>query len=139
MDFLTSEGFRTAMHVAGRAFFAMAFIGGGMNHFMKLDDTTAYAASRGVPAPKAATVVTGLMMVVGGVFILLGWHRFIGAGLVFLFLIWAAFMMHNFWRDSDPAARKNEMSHFMKNIALAGAALLIAFYSGWSWPTSLGG
>lgn len=138
MDFLVSDGFRTAIHVVGRVLFSMMFIMSGMNHLMKLNDMSAYAKSKGVPAPKVLTVVSGLMIMVGGVLVLLGWHRFIGAGLIAIFLFSTAPIMHAFWKETDPAARMNEMAHFMKDMAMAGAALLIAFYSGTVWPMSLG-
>ncbi len=138
MDFLVSDGFRTAIHVVGRVLFSMMFIMSGINHLMKLNDMSAYAKSKGVPAPKALTAASGLMIMVGGVLVLLGWHRFIGAGLIVIFLFPTAMIMHAFWKETDPAARMNEMAHFMKDMAMAGAALLIAFYSGSAWPMSLG-
>ncbi len=139
MDFLVSEGFRTTMHVVGRVLFAMIFIMSGMNHLMKANDMTGYAQSKGLPAPKAAVLGSGLMILIGGVLVLLGWHRFIGAGLIAIFLVSAAFIFHAFWKETDPMAKTNEMGHFMKNMALAGAALLLAFYSASVWPASIGG
>ena len=138
MDFLVSDGFRAAIHVLGRVLFSMMFIMSGMNHLMKLNDMSAYAASKGVPAPKVVTAVSGLMILVGGVLLLLGWHRFIGAGLITIFLFPNAIVMHAFWKETDPAARMNEMAHFMKDMAMLGAALLIAFYAPTVWPISLG-
>ncbi len=138
MDFLVSDGFRTAIHVVGRVLFSMMFIMNGMIHLMKLNDMSGYAGSKGVPAPKALTAVSGLMILVGGVLVLLGWHRFIGAGLIAVFLFPKAMLMHAFWKETDPAARMNEMAHFMKDMAMAGAALLIAFYAPTVWPLSLG-
>ena len=127
------------MHLAGRLMFAMIFVGSGMGHLMQLKATSDYARAKGVPAPEAATVVSGLMILAGGLLIALGWHRFIGAGLVFLFTAPAAFMMHAFWKETDPMMRQMEMAQFMKNIALAGAALFFAYYAGAEWPMSLGG
>ena len=127
------------MHLVGRILFSMVFISSGVNHFLKLNEGTAYAAAKGVPAPKLMTVVSGLMILVGGVLVLLGWHRFIGAGLIVIFLVLTAFGLHAFWKETDPLTMQNEMSHFMKDLALAGAALLIAFYGGMPWPMSLGG
>ncbi len=139
MDFVMAEGFRTAMHVVGRALFGGYFIMRGMNHLMKLNNTSAYVASKGVPAAKPATTVAGVMILLGGVFVLLGWHRFIGAGLLCLVSLAAAILLHRFWQESDPATKGNEAAHFLKDLALAGAALLVAFYSSPSWPGSLGG
>jgi uncharacterized membrane protein YphA (DoxX/SURF4 family) len=127
------------MHLVGRTLFGMLFIGSGLNHLFKANDMAAYAQSKGVPGAKAVTIVSGLMIVVGGVFIMLGWHRFIGAGLIVLFLLPTAFVMHAFWKESDPAMMQIEMSHFMKDLALLGAALFFAFYAAWSWPMSVGG
>ena len=137
MDFLVSDGFRTTIHVGGRVLFCMLFIMMGMMHFVKLDDVSAMAASKGVPAAKPATIVGGLMILVGGLFVLLGWHRFIGAGLIAIFLLFSATLTHQFWKESDPMVKMNETAHFMKDLALAGAALLIAFYSSGFWPVTL--
>lgn len=127
------------MHLVGRIMFSMIFIASGMNHFLKLNEGAAYATTKGVPAGKLMTVVSGLAILLGGVSVLLGWHRFIGAGLIVIFLVLTAFVMHAFWKETDPMMMENEMAHFMKDMALAGAALLIAFYAGAPWPMSLGG
>lgn len=125
------------MHVMGRILFAMIFIGSGMNHLTKLDDMAAYAASKGVPAARLGTLVSGLVMIAGGLMVASGWHRFIGAGMLALLLVPTSFMMHSFWKESDPAVRMNEMQHFMKNMAILGGALMIAYYSGDVWPMSM--
>jgi putative oxidoreductase len=131
------ELFRPWMHLTGRILFSVVFIALGMNHLMKLDDMSAYTASKGVPAAKAATAVSGLIIVAAGIMVLLGWSPFIGAGLLVIFLILTAFIMHPFWKESDPQVSMNEMSHFMKDLALAGAALFIAVYAALPWPMSL--
>jgi hypothetical protein len=35
--------------------------------------------------------------------------------------------MHAFWKEEDPQMQQNQMAHFMKNIAMAGGALVIFF------------
>ena len=124
--------------LVGRVLFGLMILVHGSAHFTATESLAGYAASKGVPAAKPVVLVTGLMRVVGGLFILLGWHRFIGAGLVFLVLVPAAFIAHNFWKQADPTARANDMAHFFKDLALAGAALFIACYAGSEWPMSLG-
>ncbi|MBI4419519.1 MAG: DoxX family membrane protein [Gemmatimonadetes bacterium] len=126
------------MHVASRVLFGGLMVLMGSGHFTQTAALAGYAASKGVPAAKAVVLLTGIMPVGGGLLILLGWHRFIGAGLVFLFLVPVAFLMHNFWTQKDPAARANDMAHFLKDMALAGGALFVACYSGPEWPMSLG-
>jgi putative oxidoreductase len=127
------------VHVLGRLLFAMAFIASGLNRLMKLDEMAGYAQRRGVPAPKAATVISSIVILVAGILVLLGWHRLYAAGLLVIYLIPTAFLMHPFWKEQDPAARANETAHFMKDLALAGAALFFAYYAYQEWPLSLGG
>jgi uncharacterized membrane protein YphA (DoxX/SURF4 family) len=82
-----------------------------------------YAASRGVPMAKPATLVSGVMMLLGALSVLLGVWGDLGALLLFLFLVPTAFLMHGFWRETDPTAKQMEMVQFNKDVALAGAAL----------------
>lgn len=121
----------------GRLIFGGFFIFSGLNHFLQLQGSAQYAGYKGVPAPKAATVISGLMLLAGVLSILLGYQVVIGSWLLVLFLVPAAAMMHNFWIESDPQAKANQMAHFMKNIALAGAALIISTIP--NWPIGLGG
>jgi uncharacterized membrane protein YphA (DoxX/SURF4 family) len=125
-------------HVVGRFLFSLVFITNGLAHLTKTNGLSGYAASKGVPAAKAMTIITGLMMLTGGVFVALGWHRFIGAGLIALFVIPTAFIMHPYWKATDPGARAGEQAHFYKDLALGGAALVIAYYAGGDWPFALG-
>lgn len=127
------------MHIVGRVLFAMIFVVSGINHLVQYRGMKGYATFKGIPAAGPAVAVSGLMILVGGLSLALGWHRFIGAGLVVIFCPLAAALVHAFWKESDPMARANEMAHFMKNLALAGGALFMAVYAGGSWPMSLGG
>ncbi len=125
-------------HLIGRILFSAIFIRSGIRHLTNTKGVASYAAMKHVPSPAVAVVVSGVMLLLGGLSILLGWHRFIGSGLLVIFLMLAAFLVHNPWRETDPMVRANESSHFWKDIALAGAALLIAYYSGPYWPMSIG-
>lgn len=96
---------------------------------------TAYADFSGVPAPGLAVVVSGAMLLLGGLSILLGYKVKIGSILLVIFLVAAAFMVHSFWAFEDPERAQIEMAQFFKNLALAGGALAF-FYFG-SGPKSL--
>jgi uncharacterized membrane protein YphA (DoxX/SURF4 family) len=65
------------------------------------------------------------MILVGGLYIAFGVYADLGALLIAIFLIPTAFMMHAFWKETDESAKQNEMTGFFKDIALAGAALII--------------
>ena len=111
--------------VIGRVLFALIFINSGIAHLTKLNDMTVYAKFKKVPAAKLAVIVTGLMLIIGGLYIVFGVYADLGALLLALFLVPTAFMMHNFWTIQDPQAKQGEMINFFKNLSLAGAALII--------------
>ena len=113
-----------------RLLFSIIFILSGLGHLMQTNPMAQYAAAKGVPAPRVAVFVTGLMLVAGGLSVLLGLYVSIGAMLLVVFLVPTAVVMHNFWTLDDPQARQNDQIHFMKDIALAGAAFLIWYFWG---------
>ena len=125
----------------GRVLFASLFIMSGINHLTKTKGLAQYAASGGVPAPTAAVIVTGVMILVGGISMLLGYEPRVGALLLAVFLIPVAIIMHRFWGLTDAAMAQSQQIHFWKNISMAGAALMIYYfatvYPG-AWPYSVG-
>ena len=111
--------------VIGRVLFALIFINSGIAHLTKLQAMTGSAQFKKVPAAKLSVIVTGLMLIVGGLYVALGVYADLGALLLAIFLIASAFMMHNFWTIQDEQAKQSETINFFKNLALAGAALII--------------
>jgi len=111
--------------IAGRVLFALLFISSGINHFTKNEAMTGYAKYKKVPMAKAAVYLSGLMILLGGIYIVLGFYADLGALLIALFLIPTAFLMHAFWKETDPTAKQNETIGFFKDLSLAGAALII--------------
>lgn len=127
--------------LVGRVVFAFFFIYSGFNHLTKLSMYAQYAGASGVPAPTLAVLVSGLMILAGGLSILLGVKPRWGALLLVAFLIPVSFMMHRFWGLPDPMMAANQAAHFWKNIALAGASLMIyalATLYPMRWPYSVG-
>jgi uncharacterized membrane protein YphA (DoxX/SURF4 family) len=111
--------------VIGRVLFALIFINSGIAHLTKLEAMTGYAKYKKVPAAKLSVIVSGLMILIGGLYIALGIYADLGALLIALFLIPAAVLMHTFWKETDATAKQNESIGFFKDLSLAGAALII--------------
>ena len=111
--------------VLGRVLFALIFINSGIAHLTKLQAMTGYAQYKKIPAAKLSVIVTGLMLIVGGLYVALGVYADLGALLLAIFLVSSAFLMHNFWTIQDEQAKQGETINFFKNISLAGAALII--------------
>jgi len=110
---------------AGRILFAALFIMSGLNHFMQLDGMTQYAESKGLPAARFMVLLSGAVILAGGLSVLLWQYVVYGAGLLFVFLLVAAFTMHDFWAVEDEQQKQNEMNLFLRNLSLSGAALIL--------------
>ncbi|HEY4739020.1 MAG: DoxX family protein [Candidatus Acidiferrales bacterium] len=123
--------------LVGRVIVGGYFLMGGLNHFMKLKMMAGYAKSKGTPAAELAVGGTGVLLLLGGVSMLLGYHPTIGAAILVVFLLGVSFGMHNFWAVKDPQAKMNEQVNFMKNMALMGLVLM-TLAIGRPWPMSLG-
>jgi uncharacterized membrane protein YphA (DoxX/SURF4 family) len=96
-----------------------------------------YAASKRVPAPKLATVVSGVLLLIGGLSILLGVYPVVGVAALVVFFVPVTFWMHDFWAVQDPMQRTIQMVNFAKNLALLGAALMLLAIPQ-PWPLGLG-
>jgi len=126
-------------HIVARILFGAFFVMSGVNHFTRTKQMAEYAKGVGnVPAASLAVLGTGVLLLAGGASILLGYHPRIGAALLVLFLVPAAFMMHAYWKVADPMQKAGETAQFWKNISLAGAAFFIAANPNWPWPASIG-
>ncbi|WP_067719752.1 DoxX family protein [Nocardia yamanashiensis] len=114
----------------GRVLFVLLFLSSGFGHIAQADAMAQYAKFKGVPMPKPAVLASGVLLIAGGLSVLLGVWADLGALLLFVFLLPTAFLMHAFWKETDPQAKQTEMIQFNKDLALAGAALMLfAFFA----------
>lgn len=110
---------------AGRILFVIYFILMGLSHLLNFREHSALLRRKGVPLPAAATLLTVVMMIGGSALVLSNWHAGIGAALLFGIIFPAPFFLHHFWNEKDSYPRLSEFAHFIKDISLAGAALLL--------------
>jgi putative oxidoreductase len=122
--------------LAGRVILGGFFLYNGVNHFKQLKSMAQYAGSKKVPLPTVAVAGSGKMLLAGGASLVTGFHPKIGLGLIAAFLAGVSPVMHDFWRQSDPNQRMNEMINFSKNMALLGATLALMAHPE-PWPMSL--
>jgi putative oxidoreductase len=114
-----------APFLIGRILFGGYFLYSGINHLVQRKNMASYSASKGVPKPEVAVTATAVPLMVGGTSILLGLKPKWGAIAILGFLAGVSPIMHDFWRNEDPNERTNNMSSFLKNLALAGGALAL--------------
>ncbi len=121
------------MALAGRILFSAIFIMSAFGHFSK--GTIGYAAAQGVPLASIAVPLSGIIALLGGLSVALGYKARWGAWLLVLFLLPVTLLMHNFWTVKDPMMAQMQQIMFMKNVSMLGGALLISHFG--AGPLSL--
>ncbi|WP_159923873.1 MULTISPECIES: DoxX family protein [Nocardia] len=114
----------------GRVLFAVLFLTSTVGHFTQTEAMAGYARSKGVPMAKAAVLGSGVLFGLGGLSVLLGIWADLGSLLLVIALLPTAVVMHRFWQETDPQIKQAETTQFAKDLALAGAALMLfAFFA----------
>ena len=110
----------------------------GLSHFAKRAQYKSIAEMRKVPNPNVATLITGLMLFVGGLSLLLGVAVAWGIIILVAFLLMSTLLIHSFWKDEGDLKQMQQM-FFMRNLAFIGALLMLyALYSpDWQWALNI--
>ena len=117
----------------GRILYSAIFILAMPGHFMQ--HTIDLAKTQSIPAAEILVPLSGLIALIGGLSILLGYKAKEGAWLLVIFLVTVTFSMHRYWIFDDLLVRDMQQLMFIKNMALLGAALLITHFG--SGPLSM--
>lgn len=81
---------------------------------------------RGIPLAPLLLVVTLMLLILGSLSLIFGFHTRHGAVLLFGIALVATMLMNDFWRIADnAAARQADFDLFARNIAIAGGLLLL--------------
>jgi putative oxidoreductase len=113
---------------AGRQLFSIIFILAAAGHFDS--QSIEVAASHGVPLAHLLVPLSGVMALVGGLSVLLGYRTRFGALLLVLFLVPVTLVMHDFWGASDAMTYELQKVMFLKNLAMLGGALFLSYFGG---------
>lgn len=109
----------------------------GLNHFVNADGMIPYAEAKGLPAPTAAVYGSGGLLLFSGLLVVVGAYPAVAAGALAVFLLVTAVTMHDFWAVPDDQ-QQDEMTQFLKTVAMAAGALALLAVAGTPWPYSLG-
>lgn len=110
----------------GRALFASIFVLAAGSHFDP--DVIRQAAAHGVPFAGLLVPASGVLALLGGMSVLVGYRAKLGAALLAIFLVPVTFTMHAFWAASDAQAAQLQTVMFFKNLSLLGGTMLIAYF-----------
>ncbi len=124
------------LFLVGRVFYGGYFVYSGINHFRFRKMMVPYIQSKNVPMAEFLNAVAGLLILLGGAGILLGVYIEWSVLAIALFLIPVTVVMHDFWNAQDPTARMSLHQHFLKNMVMLGAALMLLAIPA-PWPFAL--
>jgi putative oxidoreductase len=122
------DSFKTPLVVAGRVLLALMFILAGFGKLGDIAGTAGYIASGGLPMASALAVLVGLLELVGGLAIAIGWQARWAALALGLFTLVASVLFHKFWAVPADQAFVQQLM-FMKNLSVAGGLFIVAALS----------
>src|SRR5512146_2534986 len=74
--------------------------------------------ARAVPLAHVLVPLAGVLALLGGSSVAVGFHAKWGAGMLVLFLVPVTVMMHAFWAIPDAAAAKMQLMSFERNLSM---------------------
>lgn len=113
------------MQPIGRALVGVLFVASGVFKFVRFAGWAAVLAGKGMPLSEVALALGIALEIVGGLALVFGWRAREAALALALFVIPATWLFHAFWAV-DAAAFGNQFNHFLKNVGIFGALLMIA-------------
>ncbi len=116
----------------GRLLYSLIFILAGISHFSR--ETIQVAADRGFPMASFLVPASGVLLLLGGLSILLGFKARYGAWLIVIVMVPLTLFIHRFWGVHESMQMLQKIM-FLKNLSMIGGALIIAYFG--SGPLSV--
>jgi putative oxidoreductase len=100
------------------------FVLAGISKLAGLEGTAGYIASKGLPMPMVLAAATGVLELVAGVMLIVGWQARWAALALAGFTLLASVIFHNYW--AMPAEQQMvQQLMFMKNLSVIGGLLFV--------------
>lgn len=110
--------------VIARVLLALLFIQAGFGKLTGLEGTAGYIASVGLPLPKVLALGAGLLELLGGIALAVGFQARIAALALAVFTLVASVIFHGFWSVPADQAFMQQLL-FMKNLSITGGLLFV--------------
>jgi putative oxidoreductase len=112
------------LYPVGRALAGLLFIVSGVNKILAFSYVAGWMGSMGLPLAGLLLSAAIALEIGGGLALLTGFQaRWASLGLA-LFLVPVTLIFHAFW-SAGAAEFQNQLNHFLKNVAILGAMLVV--------------
>lgn len=108
----------------GRVALVALFIMSGFDKLMNPAGLAGMLANKGFPAATALAYAAGLVEVVGGVLVAIGWQTRLAAFALAAFTVVASLIAHQYWTMTGPPRAANYIQ-FWKNVAMIGGLMML--------------
>lgn len=115
----------TLVPLVGRVLLSLLFFVAGYNKIINVAGTAGYFGKLALPMPEILVWLVIGVELVGALLILIGWQTRLVAWIMAIFTVATAVVGHKFW-GIDPAQFNNQLTQFLKNLAIAGGFLMLA-------------
>jgi len=112
------------LYPVGRALVGILFLVSGINKILGFSYVAGWMGASGMSAAAPLLALTILLEVGGGLALVTGFQARIAAAALALFLVPVTLIFHGFWH-ADAAEVQNQLNHFLKNVAILGAMLVL--------------
>ena len=119
------DSFKSPLAVIGRVLLALMFVMAGFSKLGNISGTAGYIASGGLPFPALLAVLVGLLELLGGLALAVGFKARWAALALGVFTLLASVLFHKFWAVA-PEQQMVQQLLFMKNLAVAGGMFVVA-------------
>ncbi len=114
--------------ILGRVLLSAIFILSGLGKIPNFSGVAQMMAGKGIPLATVALVITLLIEIGGGLMVLTGFKARWAALVIALWLVPVTLVFHHFWGIPE-AAKQEQMINFLKNVAIMGGLLILAYAS----------
>ncbi|WP_456748776.1 DoxX family protein [Bradyrhizobium sp. USDA 4354] len=122
-EFATSNA--DLLILIGRILLAWVFVGSVYGALTNFSGSVSYFRSLNLPVPELFTTVTVAVEILISAGLILGIGTRYCAILVFVFVVSATAIAHRYWEYPAGPQQIGQYNNFLKNISIAGGALLI--------------
>ena len=119
------DTYKAYVCILGRTLLAAMFIIAGFGKLTHVQGTAAYIASAGLPLPIVVAIGVGLLELVGGLALVVGYRVQIAGLALALFTLLASVLFHAYWAVPADQMHATQLL-FMKNMSIAGGLFLIS-------------
>ena len=109
----------------GRCAFVWFYLTSAMDILNRWAVIAGELTAKHVPLPPLVLLIVLLLIVMGSISLLFGYHTRHGAIMLFGMTMAAAVTMHDFWHYTDPVAHATQFGIFARDFAICGGLLLM--------------